>query len=123
VERTSVRATNRAGVLLVCLVVACLLLAIGVDPGSGTATNLHPADDVASLVVGAHHAKTVPTPGLVLVGALLTALAALSVSALANPTTGAVQRWTAHPDGERVPWQLVPRAARAWRAPPLRSLI
>jgi hypothetical protein len=46
--------------IVVVVVSACLLLVLTADPGSGTGVNLHRADDVAALVVGAHHAKPVP---------------------------------------------------------------
>jgi hypothetical protein len=110
------RVTSRVGLVLACVVVACLLGAMSGDPGSGTATNLHPVDDVASLVVGAHHAKPIPTTGSALVAALLAVLAAVARGGLlpARP----VATYEIDLGNERFPRQLVSWAARAWRAPP-----
>ncbi|HET7719855.1 MAG TPA: hypothetical protein VFK43_07810, partial [Acidimicrobiales bacterium] len=61
----------------------------------------------------------VPTPGAVVVGALLAALGALFVIVLAHPAPASAAPWTIEPGHERFPRQLVPSAAGAWRAPPL----
>jgi hypothetical protein len=74
-----VRAHRRLVVALGVALLLCVLLGVGADPGSGTATNLHPISDVASQVVGEHHAKPLPRSGAVVVALVLLAVTAAAL--------------------------------------------
>lgn len=122
-----VRRMARAGGVLAIVVLLGVLVATAVDPGSGTSTNLQSVDDVHSLVIGDHHAKPVPRASTSDLAELLVAVAAVTL--LAGTAIAPVAP-TAHWSGRRrwaaevrhLPRQLVAWAARAHRAPPLRSL-
>lgn len=84
-----VRAHRRLVVALGVALLLCVLLGVGADPGSGTATNLHPISDVASQVVGEHHAKPLPRSGLVVVALVLLAVTS---AVLVLPQVAAARR-------------------------------
>jgi hypothetical protein len=120
VDRVARRRARRIGLLVAALAILCLVLALSSDPGSGTATNLQPAGDAAGLVVGAHHAKPLPTTGTAILGLVLLVAAAAALVGLSwvasHPGPVARRR---HRDRPRVPRPLATWTARTWRAPPL----
>ena len=98
------------------LVLLGLLAATVTDPGSGTGTNLHAVDDAASLVIGAHHAKPLPTSGLARLSVVLLAVAAVARLLPQSPPRASVHR-RRRADRVRAP-RAVTLAVRALRAPP-----
>jgi hypothetical protein len=109
---------NLAAASAVVAVVLCLLLSLAVDPGSGTGTNLQAADDVAGLVVGAHHAKPLPASDVgQLQGLLLAAAVAVIVVVVVVRSGGPLGRVRTASD-DRFAHEAATGIGRAWRAPP-----
>jgi hypothetical protein len=116
---TGRRHGRRLALLVATVAVLCLVLALSSDPGSGTATNLQPAADAAGLVVGAHHAKPLPTTGTALLGLVLAiASIAAAVARLLVVDVAPVVERVCRAESARMPRQLSSWTARTWRAPP-----